>query len=249
VCSSVCRQADPTAEAFAAEFAKRPKLARIWSRFLERASRTGARQGAQPAAQEFIRELRAEPDFDELFDRWAGRPAFRALVEELLREPGLAEAVRAEGVAGTQAPSSSRGETPAAGQRVFGIFTAEPDGGIAEGGQTPGRRAPGDQEPEELIGPAQTHRRNSDVRVEAHWVDDPSDTSFLSVCRRMGRLGECREALAQCRGDAACARMVSTNPMFRRPGAGFEGGGASSGTHRGRPPGGSITPGGEGERR
>lgn len=196
--------AGPAGARFAREFAAKPRLRRLWTDFLDRAAQSRARQQAGPSAQEFLRELRREKEFAEVFSRLSGDRAFRALAERLAAESALTEALRA-GLAGAAAPAgaSEPERRPSSSGKVFGLYAT--DGAPGPGASAP----PAAGQPGATDAPkSRATRGPSEPRIEGHWVHDGGPIDMMAVCRQIGGAEACRRAAADCRRDPACAKRL-----------------------------------------
>lgn len=188
------REGEPAAAAFGRDFMRRPKLKKIYDRFVTEAAQSRARQAPGPTAEDFVRELRAQPEFGALVAKAAKDPALRAAAEDLARRPGVADALRA--AAEKRAALAAAGA--AVGPRVFGVSApgAAPVPETAPGGVTYG-----------IAGSAR-RRGAADPRIEGHWVHEaPRD--FMKECRLLGPEEDCRRALAECGSARACSGWAS----------------------------------------
>lgn len=204
------KAATPEGFRFAREFAAKPRLRRIWSGFMDRAAESRRRQAAGPSAEEFVRALKREREFNEVFARLSGESAFRALVEALGRERGLADALRAaaaQASGGGEAagpPGSPEPERPAAG-KVYGLFAAEAPEAAPQPAETTARAPSAGGG----AAPPRAPRASSDSRIEGHWVHDSGPLDLILACRQMGLTESCRQAIVECRKEAGCARQLA----------------------------------------
>ena len=191
----------PEAAGFGRAFMNRPRLKKIYDRFVEQAAYSRAHQAPPPTARDFVSELRKEADFAALVAQASRNAALRGLAEEMGRKPGMAEALRGA----ARVPPRTYGLSaakPAASPRVFGVSAP------ASAERLSPTEAEADGRPAS-IGSSSRGRGGTEPRIEGHWVHDGVSPDYMAVCRMLSSAQDCERVVADCRRDASCSRSLS----------------------------------------